>query len=261
MSDNIKEPEYSERIVAFIDILGFAALVRQLGADPTLHASLNNALKQIRVFKNSSVRPDSAQSNLQVSVFSDSIVISGAADNLHGVLWSAIHLQCNILAMGILTRGGISSGRTFHTDDILYGEGMLDAYHLESNAAIYPRIILAPKLMDNIEGGYKAAFLRQDGDGLWFLDPFSMGILPGNSESLLEDGHDPHEVSLRSLGKKIDQEIARTSDAGHLAKWKWLKNQHKFAVSEFRKFGRPRFWHIMSEAEKAKQHSQAETHQ
>lgn len=117
-------PEYSERIVAFLDILGFGALVRQLDSDPSLHSGLHRALSKIRVFKHSSLQQATAQSDLELSVFSDSIVISGTADNLHGVIFSAIHLQANLLEMGILVRGGISSGRTVHADDILYGEGM-----------------------------------------------------------------------------------------------------------------------------------------
>jgi hypothetical protein len=243
---------YSERNVAFIDILGFGALVRRLGTEPALHANLHHALARIRHYKDSSMQKDTVQSKLQVSVFSDSIVISGPSDDLHSVIWSAIHLQCDLLALGILVRGGISRGRTAHAEDILYGEGMLDAYHLESKAAIYPRIIIDPKLINEIEPGYRAAFLAQDGDGLWFIDPFSMGIQPGNADALLEDGYDPHEESLKWLGKKIDRELLGLSDVGQVAKWNWLKGRYTIAVQEFAKFGKPRFWHIWDQADKAK---------
>jgi hypothetical protein len=171
---------------------------------------------------------------------------------VHGVIWSSIHLQCGLLALGILIRGGISRGRAVHADDILYGEGMINAYNLESKAAIYPRIVIDPKLVLEIESGYRAAFLAQDVDGLWFIDPFSMGIVSGNVDALLEDGHDPHEVSLKSLGKKIDHELSQLSDVGQLAKWNWLKSRYTIAVLEFAKLGKPRFWHILEEAEKLK---------
>jgi hypothetical protein len=246
------QPTYSDRVVAFIDILGFAALVRQLGSDPALHARLHHALGQIKVIKRSSLQPNTAQTDLEVSVFSDSIVLSAEPSSLHNVVWSAIHLQSNLLALGILVRGGVSCGRTVHANDVLYGEGMLQAYYLESKAALYPRIILDPRILDRVKPDYRAVFLRQDTDGLWFLDPFLMGILPPDSESLLEDGFDPHEVSLRRLGKKIDQEIGRASDAGHLAKWNWLKHQHVIALAEFATFGKARFWHLAEMAERAK---------
>jgi len=84
-------PKYSERVVAFIDVLGFGALVAQLDPDPSLHAKLHRALSKIRLYKDFSLQEQTAQTNLEVSVFSDSIVISGASDNLHGVVWSGIY--------------------------------------------------------------------------------------------------------------------------------------------------------------------------
>lgn len=246
------QPIYAERIVAFIDILGFSVLVRQIGEEPSLHVKLHHALTQIKQYKHNSLRGNTAQSELEVSVFSDSIVISGAFENINGIIWSVIHLQCQLLVLGILIRGGISSGRTFHADDILYGEGMLDAYFLESKAAIYPRIVLAPHLVNKMEPVYRAVFLSQDIDGLWFINPFSMGLLSGDVEALLEDGYDPHEESLKSLGSTIDHELSQLSDVSHLAKWQWLKSQHDKAVMEITRLGKPRYWHILEAVEKTK---------
>jgi hypothetical protein len=250
------EPPYSDRIVAFIDILGFAALVNKLGSDVNLRRQLHAALSRIGEIKQSSQRENTAQTNLQVSVFSDSIVISSEPDYLHGVLWSAIHLQCALLGLGVLVRGGISSGPTFHEGDILYGAGMLDAYYLESKAAIYPRIIIESKLVNGLQPGYRTVFLDRDVDGLWFLNPFTMGILPSDSEALLEDGFDPYEESLKRLGRKIDDELARLSDVSQIAKWSWLKSHYISALSEFARFGKPRFWHVWAESEKEKKGEQ-----
>ena len=245
-------PEYSDRIVAFIDILGFGALVRRLDAEASLHAKLHSALSHIRVLKHSSLQPQTAQSELEVSVFSDSIVISGASDSLQSVVNSAIHLQSNLLEIGILVRGGISCGRTVHADDILYGEGMLEAHALETKAAVYPRIILAPKLVEQLEPRYRAMFFEQDGDGLWFINPFSIGLTPANADDLAADGYSPFEEALKKLGKVIGEELGRLSDVGQLAKWQWLKRQHSIALLEFAKLGEPRFWHAWKQMERTK---------
>jgi hypothetical protein len=66
---------YSERIVAFIDILGFRELVRKIGEDDKLRKRLHYSLERIRSFKEFSLRNETAQKNLEVSVFSDSIAI------------------------------------------------------------------------------------------------------------------------------------------------------------------------------------------
>jgi hypothetical protein len=220
--------------------------VHRIDKDPTLRAKLHAALVRIRHVKTSSLQANTAQSDLQVTVFSDSIVISGARENLFGVIWSVIHLQSSLLDLGILIRGGIACGRTFHENDILYGEGMLAAYDLESKAAVYPRVVLHPQLIPDLGEGYRAMLLSSDMDGFWFLDPFSIGILPGDSEELLEDGWDPHEVALKRLGKRIDAVISELTDPGQLAKWNWLKVRHKLASVEFEKLGMSRFSYIWS---------------
>ncbi len=243
------QPDYSDRIVAFVDILGFEALVRRLDSEPELHNKLHQALASIGSYKQSSLSENTAQSALEVSVFSDSIVVSGTPNDARSVIWSVLHLQCSLLALAIPSRGGIARGHTVHTDEILYGVGFLNAYHLEQSAAVYPRVVIDPNLVGELDAGFRAMFLKQDADALWFVDPFAMGILPGNSAALLEDGYDPHEESLKQLGQRIDQEIERLTDAGHLAKWNWLKRQHSMAVVEFTKFGKPRFWHIWSDIE------------
>ena len=71
---------YGERIVAFIDILGFRELVRKIGDDDKLRKRLHHSLERIRSFKEYSLRNETAQKNLEVSVFSDSIAISGTSD-------------------------------------------------------------------------------------------------------------------------------------------------------------------------------------
>lgn len=246
------ELQYLERTIAFIDILGFGALVREIGRDDALHRKLDAALKRIQMFKSASVAGNTAQSGLEISMFSDSVVISGPGSDIQNVLWTAIHVQCELMALGVLVRGGIACGRTIHAGDILYGEGMLAAYDLESKAAVYPRIVIHPSLIPRIERGCRAAFLDQDLDGLWFINPFTIGIRAGNSEALLADGYDPSEVSLKQLGRVIESSIATLTDAGQLAKWGWLKKQHELAIAEFVRYGKPRFWHLWAQAEKAK---------
>lgn len=243
---------YSERIVAFIDILGFAQIIERMAYAPELHKNVLRALKRIQSIKSYSLQANTAQSDLQVSVFSDSIVISGENENLHGVVWTTIHLQCELLAMDMLVRGGISRGRTVHENDILYGEGMLKAYHLESRAAIYPRIVLDPPLVESLEKKYKALFLKEDTDGLWFIDPFTMGMVIGNADVYLEDGYDPHEESLKILGQRIQKNIQGLTDAAQIAKWTWLQKQYAAAVAEFALRGEPRFWNAVKSLEAEK---------
>jgi hypothetical protein len=62
---------------------------------------------------------------------------------------------------------------------------------------------------------------------------------------------------LESLGKLIETELPKLKDVGQLAKWGWLKKQHSIAVAEYKTLGKPRFWHMFAEAEKAKKPNQS----
>jgi len=47
-----------------------------------------------------------------------------------------------LISKGVLFRGGITTGKLIHTEEgILFGQGLIDAYKLETNAARFPRIL------------------------------------------------------------------------------------------------------------------------
>ena len=232
----------NERVVAFVDILGFESLVRNLENDERLHRRLQYALQGIKRLKISSLSENTAQKDLEVSFFSDCVAISAEPDNYHGVIWTAIHLQSSLLVLGILTRGGISKGKLVHEDDILYGEGMIKAYKLESKAAMYPRILIDGCILDLTSENYRSVFFQQDMDGLWFLNPFSIGLLPGGSDELAADGWDPHEVGLEELKTHIAKFISILSEPDQIAKWNWMETKRLEAAKQLRVFGKPNFW-------------------
>ncbi len=233
---------FSERVVAFIDILGFESLVRNLEKDERLHQRLQYALHRIKSLKINSLNEETAQKDLEMSVFSDCIAISADSDNHHGVVWTAIHLQSSLLVLGILTRGGISIGKLVHEDDILYGEGMIKAYRLESKAAIYPRILIDRDILGRTNERYRSVFFQQDTDGQWHLNPFSIGLVPGGADELVADGYDPHEVGLEELKRYIDKSISTLTEPDQIAKWNWIEGKRVEAVEQLKAFGKPKFW-------------------
>jgi hypothetical protein len=239
--------DYPERSVAFMDILGFAQLIDRIGSEPPLHQKVKQALTWVNHMRESSLKPNTAQSALQFGVFSDSVVISSEIHELHSLIWSVLHLQAELLGIGVLLRGGIAKGRLVHSGNLIYGEGMLRAYELESRVAVYPRVIIEDELVAGLADSYRSVFLRQDGDFMWFLDPFALGIGGVNSDALIEDGYDPHEEALEKLGSEIAKQIKGTTLIAHRVKWMWLKRQHDLAVDQFRRDGQPKLWAFMKD--------------
>lgn len=238
------DPVYDERIVAFIDILGFGNLVDRLEGEPELHSKLQEALKTAGNYRRRAGDPQYAQAHLEASVFSDSIVLSSKPEHIDYVVRSCAGLQSQLLEIGVISRGGISTGKTFHEDDVLYGSGMIKAYRLETDVAIYPRIVIDPELLPHMSDGIRAIYLSIDNDGVWFIDQFAEGLIPSGVEQLLEDGWDPNDVALRQLEELIATEVESTNIPNHKMKWQWLERQRSEAANYLAEHGKPRFYHI-----------------
>lgn len=165
---------YQTGIVAFIDILGFKEIVKRSERSPkqlrTIYESLeflkkrelpdkwNLQLVEIEEDAQKRGMPAFDISNRTFSsAFSDSIVVSVIVNdnNIHGSLSTLLanlsFVGSKLIIDGILIRGGITIGKIIHTPTgIVFGQGLIDAYHLESRAAKYPRIILSDNLISRL---------------------------------------------------------------------------------------------------------------
>ncbi|BDA80200.1 hypothetical protein LPTSP3_g31300 [Leptospira kobayashii] len=224
---------YAERIVGFLDILGFKEIINKLEHNPDLHEQVLYALNKMKEYKTYSMsrKIKTALSKLEISVFSDSIAISSKVNNIFDVLWASGWIQSHLLYVGILVRGGISIGPTFHQKGILYGSGLVKAYEIESNIANYPRVVIDPVLLNKLTDQIKSVFTNTDSDGFCYIDPFKFAVNPPNATELANDGYDPREVYFNKVKKYIDEAIAGTENLNHLAKWRWLSNKLTDAMS------------------------------
>lgn len=156
--------KYEQRVVAVIDILGFKALL-----DGTLDKKGNDNEEAINAVISAyeAIReiwhldegpgffnPKSAETK-KVSIFSDCLVVSFEIKQPSEVFFTLLEIKwliMRLLARKILCRGAISLGKFIHTDNYLFGPALVEAYLLESKAAMYPRVILDTNV---IEAGAK----------------------------------------------------------------------------------------------------------
>jgi hypothetical protein len=133
--------DYEDRLVAFLDILDFRGMVNSTidkdGNDvPNEIAALEAAYDTIH--RNWDSDPNSSK---QVTIFSDSIVISVRADEPSELFWTILEIKHLIMALvgqGILVRGALVRGRLLHNEKRVFGPALVEAYLLESKAALYP---------------------------------------------------------------------------------------------------------------------------
>ncbi|MDY8026143.1 hypothetical protein [Paenibacillus polymyxa] len=172
--------ETSQHIVAYLDILGIAARMkrgyeRQKLAMNKLHNLYDfsmNISKEIDM---------EGYSDIQFKIFSDNIIIVKKLSeqpekrllDIKALLFCVSNFQCLEVkdSVGWLVRGGISIGELFIDETMVWGEALLKAYDLESNSAIYPRILLDSNLLPQIGPDEELTeFVRKDFDNLCFLN-------------------------------------------------------------------------------------------
>ena len=263
--------EYHRRILAFVDILGFSGLVTNTLKDDALIAKLRNALKIVsdyEPFWRNEERHRMMLKSLEEDVedeearqaaykkmrekwgmaFSDTIVIS-EEDNLFGLyntLSNLCILSLRLLEIGTFIRGAITIGPIYHEGSIIFGPALIDAYKLETDFAIYPRIVIADKLVAELESWQNSTsnnpwspvkecknLLRRDFDGLYHLDwlseegmKFMKYSIPAKERQQILEG-------FRSI---ISESLESNTDLKILIKLRWIARYFN-KIIEQDKFG------------------------
>lgn len=125
-------------------------------------------------------------SPLNTSQFSDSLIVSAPYTDegiVHAVHFSSL-LASELFMNGIWCRGAIVSGTMHHKGNVAFGQALIDAVEMESQLAVYPRILISEGVADKFITTKNAhlpkwrkvgtsAYFRRDFDHLLHLDIFS----------------------------------------------------------------------------------------
>lgn len=226
----------NERVVAFIDILGFCDLVHKMRDDSELYEIIRVTLDRIsessKQWRDREIEYQNLRSTTPVIThFSDSIVISCEVDSDHPklacytVCHSALDYACLNLTNDILVRGGISMGWAYHKGGTLFGEAVNRAYELERNCASVPRIILSDDVYEQVCADNSSMF-RKDSDGFHYLNVLARLIRGSYQEPT--DGFD----RIKAVGKYLELYLKGidADDFNILAKFRWYANYYNDVV-------------------------------
>lgn len=167
------ELKYERRLIAFIDILGFKEIVKQSETDTSKIELIYSVLEYLKNWEKAEKWDlkfveieESAQykgldnfdlrRKTNVTTFSDSIVVSVKVDDNVNEMASTLIVNLSyigtvLLEKGILIRGGLTIGNIIHIENgTVFGQGLIDAYMLETRSAKYPRIVLSDKLLSEL---------------------------------------------------------------------------------------------------------------
>jgi hypothetical protein len=201
----LKKLNYRPSLVSFLDILGFRELLRTRTAE-----DIAQSLRMLR----DATRPEDFEevddklfSTPKWFQVSDAIVRVRHFDTKYrdGALYHELSdlgfAQAILAGQGMFVRGGFAIGEATTGDDDLqlaFGPALAEAYELESNSAVFPRIVISPKVLDHYKNGdalkaeqntksfdekYVLSMVRSSATGPW-LD--YMAVVRDNLE---RDGH------------------------------------------------------------------------
>ena len=246
--------KYEQRIVAFIDILGFKLLLNDTvdknGVDneEAIDAVISayEAIRDIWDLDKKSELVDMditpIANTKKVSIFSDCLVVSFTVEQSSEVFFTLLEIQwliMRLLARKILCRGAVSIGKFIHTEQYLFGPALVEAYTLESKAALYPRVILDRNVIEagsehsimnhskSMEKNYLHSLLEQDSDGMYYIDYFS------SAQSELDDPeYDfPNYISnLADIIRKGLMSSSHHSKADIRVKYSWMRERYNNMV-------------------------------
>ena len=226
---------YEERIVCFIDILGFSGLIKSTTSRDIGKAqkTLNNVCEALFFLRE--CLSSLSIHNITTTQFSDSIVISFPWNekdwHLLAVFKTIKHIQIVLLyKYDLLLRGGIVIGDVIHTDKILVGPAMVNAYELESKCANNPRIVLDPKVEYRflvLKNNAKRAnfeesdrIIHKDLDDTSYIDYFNV------DEGEIFDNAEEEELYFGKLCQLIADNVG-SADMSIRMKYLWMRNKVK----------------------------------
>lgn len=217
MDKSKKKLETEKYMVAFIDILGASDKIKNdsVGSLNTVHFVYEKALKlykeQLLDERQSYIDPDRFEI-IKTRIFSDNVVLyTRIGDDikacfLHLTFLSAF-MQAIFLNEGLLVRGGIAMGDFFADDIMLWGNALVNAYEIENNIAIYPRIVIQPSIIYSVDEEFASNCdcIDVDKDGCFYVDYLNRSTF-SNVEKAIDKAKEICKKSLIESGYKTNKE-------------------------------------------------------
>lgn len=228
----LRGSEFQERYVAYLDILGFSRLVEDANHCDDARQIIRSSLRTFLDIVSKHPNPE-----LQFSQFSDNLVLSASRDEngLFYIMETCIRLSFSLFLQGVLVRGGIALGNLEHTEHLLFGSGLINAYRQDTRGGP-PRITLE----DGFLADWRASRLGKE---TWPVavreDPFDLSsivhtLLYAETYSPMMLGQ--HPLSLVDAERVVALMKGHSTDMNAppdvRAKWRWMADYWNSAASK-----------------------------
>lgn len=244
MRDNAEQPisfAYQDRLVAFVDVLGFANLTCRSSADDDALAKIGKLAATNQLFDAFFTE---LMDRAETAFFSDSFVISMAPDEIIYLVREVGYLCRYLILLGLPSRGGITCGPLYHEGKVVMGPAMVRAHLLERDKVKYPRVMLDDAAMEHWRAEFKdqpghadcEVLVKTDAAGVSYLDLFnskwSDSFIPWTKFLPARDTIPADQAQfLKAATVQIESGYKAASEAKTRGKYQWLMDECKAATS------------------------------
>lgn len=216
--------QFEDRVVAFVDVLGFKSLVNS-AVNSSQH--LNQLSGLVDLLASAIPHLDksvdaSVPSHLipQHTYISDCIILSAPIQDsnrpgyngLEIIVMRVIQLSHYFLSAGYLIRGGITTGKVWHTPSNIVGPAYQEAFELEQRGN-EPVVLLSASAVSQWRGGSRMCLAGND--KIFVNGLFDYYIPNSTSHGAIEATYDSYEMLATNR-------ISSTLPESAIAKWQWF---------------------------------------
>ena len=177
-----------ERYIAFIDLLGMKNAIY----NDTRNEHLNNLhtiyKSWLRAKHNCCEFED-----IKIKIFSDNIAVVAELNDLEELLNFVAYMSEHLLQCGYKIRGGITKGKIYVDNILIWGDGLVKAYFFENEIAKYPRVVIDRNIIFDIPGYIRDKIVEakdkdKNGNKIYFIDYLNWpgGILKNRIKNIQE---------------------------------------------------------------------------
>ena len=150
-TQHISEDRFKGHFIAYFDILGYEQYIRKENKAVEIMDAIKGVIHQIRNNEEVQGSKNYSDGEVKLKVFSDNFIICSER-NWQLIMEIALILQIEFAKRSILIRGSLTYGSLYFDDEFICGEGIIKAYNLESQVAIYPRVVIDKIYLEKTNG-------------------------------------------------------------------------------------------------------------
>lgn len=233
----------------FLDLLGFSHMVeREWSQDLLEHLkrAYGRAIESLRSWSDSSL---SDHRFFEVRNLSDSVLVACPIGDFEkdthwigqlgeskfiGLLNAVFNFQLTLVLEGFFIRGGWTIHYLYSDKDHLIGPAMPEAYKLEKDRAIYPRVVLGETMATLILKQASFYAKGEDPQSTAFLCDEDGCLFANYLRALVDDEHKPWELDTDRLMRHkevIEQKLAQHAGNDSVTeKYRWSAAYHNWFV-------------------------------